>query len=395
MSPPSNASAGRRMRRAETSGGFSVLSDSGLIGRLTRKFSRPIRAGHATRPEAPIKGESVIVTLLGLLVLAVKVVAVTRFTDVAAAPADLSSVVDSSGQVLVEDHFDGEDGVITGHESYEPGTFPANGTSAAANPSPIWEGDNGHFYRVGHWGYSGRPNEWKDRYFFRMNTRSFAIGDASFSWRYRSAAFGDDGWPVEGSDAVDVWLRYQTQYNLYALQFDRTDDTIQAKRKLPAQGWKGPDELLANKGVYYTLPTDASQPVVGPGKMHVAWREVEQLLPASERQKPRFPNLAHDAKTAYDFRVTVKNLPNGNVQLRAYRAGVLVYSATDDGRSGVAANGETQGQHVDRRAFDSVPGWQPDWARPITHPGACGFRADDIQFWVADVIIREMGDVGK
>ena len=322
--------------------------------------------------------------------VAIKIVAVTSFTEVAAAPTDLANTVEGSGRVMLEDHFDAADGLITGHEFYEPGTFPANGTSRPTNPSPLWEGDNGHFYRSGQWGYSGTPNEWKDRYFFRMNTRNFAIGDAAVSWRYRSAEFGADGWPPEGADAVDVWVRYQTQYNLYAFQFDRTDNSIQVKRKVPAEGWKGPPDLVANKGVYYTLTTDASQPALGAGKLHVGWKDVEHLLPESERRKPAFPNLAHDAKTPYEFRVTVRNLDNGTVQIRGYRAGVLVYSATDDGRSGVAANGETQGQQLDRGLFESVTGWQPDWARPITRAGACGFRADDIQFWITDVVIREI-----
>src|SRR5262249_39421374 len=159
---------------------------------------------------------------------------------------------------------------------------------------------------------------------------------------------------------VDVWLRFQTQFDLYALQFDRTDDSVQAKRKIPGQDWRGPANLLANKGVYYTLPTDASQPIVGAGKFHVTWQEVASLLPAAEHRKPRFPNLAHDSTTPYDFKVTVKTLADGNVQIRAYRAGVLVFSATDDGRSGVAANGETQGQQLDRGDYESVPGWQPN-----------------------------------
>jgi len=340
--------------------------------------------------EARIRGERIIVVLLGGLVFAVKAVAVNSAGLVPAAPTDLAESAGTSRKVIVQDDFQGDDGLITGHGYYAPAEFPANGTSQTTNPSSLWEGDTGFFYRQGGWGYSGRPNEWKDRYFFRMNTRSFAIGDAAVSWRYRSANFGDDGWPVEGADAVDVWLRYQTQFNLYAFQFDRTDDGFQAKRKIPAQGWRGPAELVANKGVYYTLPTDASQPVVGAGKFRVAWKEVQSVLPASERAKPKFPDLAHDTKTPYEFKVTVKNLADGKVQIRAYRAGVLVYSATDDGRSGVAANGETQGEHLDRGLYESVPGWQPDWGRPITNPGAVGFRADDVQFWVQDFEVREL-----
>jgi hypothetical protein len=292
--------------------------------------------------------------------------------------------------VIVRDNFEGEDGLITSHEFYNSASFPSGGSSWVSNPSPIWEGDSGYFYRQGKWGFSGRPADWHDRYFFRMNTRTFEIGDASISWKYRSAHFGEDGFPTESSDAVDLWLRYQTEYDVYVFQFDRTDDGIQAKRKVPAQGWRGPANLVANKGVYYTLPTDADQPVVGAGKFLVTWESLRDVLPPSEKDKPNFPKLAHDGTTAYDFRVTVRNLVGGKVQIQAYRAGALVYSTTDDGRSAVAANGETQGAHVDRGLFDTVTGWQPHWARPITHPGASGFRADDIKFWVSGFEVRRL-----
>ncbi|MGH7896941.1 MAG: hypothetical protein ACREQQ_03260 [Candidatus Binatia bacterium] len=305
-----------------------------------------------------------------------------------AAAASAPSPTPSSN--ILEDSFTGEDGLITSHEFYSFGEFPFGGVSLPTNPSPIWEGDSGYFYRRGNWGYSGRPRDWKDRYFFRMNTRNFAIQDAAISWRYRSARFGEDGYPSERPDAVDVWLRYQTQYNLYAFQFDRTDDGFQAKRKIPAQGWSGPSDLVANKGVYYTLPTDAEQPVFGAGKFLVTWKGVRDVLSPAERSKKNFPALAHDGTTAYDFKLTVKNVPGNKVQIQAYRGGALIYSATDDGRSGIAANGETQGTHLERRYYDGVLGWQRSWGRPITRPGASGLRADDIKFWIANLVIRRL-----
>jgi hypothetical protein len=84
--------------------------------------------------------------------------------------------------------------------------------------------------------------------------------------------------------------------------------------------------------------------------------------------------------------VRVQNVGT-SVEIQAWRAGVLVYSATDDGRSGIAANGETQGLHMDRGYYNTVPGWQPSWGKPITAPGASGFRADNIQFWLKDFLV--------
>ena len=286
----------------------------------------------------------------------------------------------------MQDTLAGANGLITSYQYYASASFPNGGTSLASNPSALWEGDSGSFLRQSDWGYSGRPIDWGNKYFFRFNTRNFAIGDASISWTYRSAPFGQDGYAVEGGDAVDVWLRYQTQYDVYVFQFDRTNDCVQAKRKIPAQGWSGPSNLIANQGVYYTLPTDTEQPIFGAGAYCISSAGIANTLPAAERAKPNFPALAHDGVTPYDFRVSVKNVPAG-VQIKAWRAGVLIYSATDDGRSGVAANGETQGVHLDRGYYDSVPGWQASWGRPITAPGASGFRADNIEFWVRDFLV--------
>jgi len=292
---------------------------------------------------------------------------------------------------IVFDTFDGPDGVITSPDFYQSANYPAGGTSKSTNPSQNWEGDSGKFYRQGNWGYSGKPSEWGNRWFFRYNTRNFNIGDAAVSWQYKSAQVGEGGYPAEGSDAVDVWLRYQTQYNLYVLQFDRSNQAFIVKRKIPGEGWSGPSNLIANKGIYYSLPTDAQQPIFGAGAYQVSWNGVQSLLPSGERSKPGFPNLARDSKTIYDFKATVKNLDGGKVQIQLYRAGVLVYSATDDGKSGIAANGQTQGQHVTAGYFNSVPGWQTDWGKPITKAGASGFRSDNMQFWLNDFRVTSLG----
>ena len=102
------------------------------------------------------------------------------------------------------------------------------------------------------------PNAWSDRFFFRLNTQDTAR-DQVVSFNYKSAPFGQDGFPVEGGDAADIWLRYQTQYWLYVVQFDRVNNCIVAKRKVPTNDngqWGGSSSLISNKGVYYTLLTD-------------------------------------------------------------------------------------------------------------------------------------------
>jgi hypothetical protein len=353
--------------------------------------------GEVATIQARAQGERTILVALAIMIFALKVlvmsIPVSPLGREAERPAPARPPpAPSANAPVLSDAFEGEDGLVTSYAHYAPATFPLGGTSLPSNPSDTWEGDSGYFYREAHWGYSGRPADWKDRYFFRMNTRSFAIGDAAVAWRYRSAEFGEEGYPSEGPDAVDVWLRYQTQYNLYAFQFDRTDDGFQVKRKIPAIGWSGPANLVVNKGVYYTLPTDGEQPVVGAGKTLVLWKDVSDVLPASEREKPDFPNLAHDDVTPYDFKVTVKNVEGGKVRIQGFRSGALVYSATDDGRSGIAANGETQGMHLDRGYYRSVLGWQDSWGAPIARPGATGFRSDDLKIWIDDFAVTRLTD---
>jgi hypothetical protein len=316
--------------------------------------------------------------------------ATTSSTSSSTTSSSTTSTTIPAGASTIQDSFDGLDGVITSPLYYLSASFPGGGTSKSTNPSELWEGDSGTFHRQGAWGYSGRPIDWANKYFFRYNTRNFNVGDATIAWQYRSGAFGQDGYAVEGSDATGVWLRYQTQYNLYVWQFDRTNSCMQLKRKVPGQNWTGPANLVSNKGVYYSLPTDSAQPIFGANQYCITWEGVRSLLPASEAAKPGFPKLAHDSVTTYDFKATVKTLPNGTVQIQGYRAGVLVYSATDDGRNGLAANGETQGVHVYRGYYNSVTGWQSAWGLPITQPGATGFRADNIPFWLDNFTVQPL-----
>jgi len=282
----------------------------------------------------------------------------------------------SSGPIIVQDDFNSYTNgqIITDYTTYLSTPFPNGGTSGPGNPSSLWEADTGKFVADNGWGYSGKPNEWGDRWFFRTNTRNFDIGDATINWKYRSAPYGQDGYAVESSDAVDLWLRYQTQYNLYVLQFDRTNNAVVAKRKVPATGWTGPSNLISNKGVYYSLVTDDEQPIWGAGKQAITWGGHS------------LPNLAHDSTTIYNFKAKETNKPGGTVQIQLWRDDILIASWLDN-NDGTAANGETLGYHVSKGYYNSVPDWETWWGQPITRAGASGFRADNIKFWIDDFVV--------
>jgi len=300
--------------------------------------------------------------------------------------------------LLFRDTFTGPDGhVITDHTHYETAPYPYRGKSRLSNPSLVWEGDSGWFYWMHGWGYSGRPLDWQNPWFFRFNLRRFDLQDVAIRWSYRSADFPEDRhdskqWGV--TPAVALWVRKQSQFWTYAVKFDRIDaapeargnDRVNVQVKIPARGWKGPQWLVSNSGVYYNLPTDASQPLIGRGRLWATWNELKGALPAGESHKPGFPSLARDGDTEYQFAVRVKNLSDGRVQIQLLRSGALVYSVTDSGRSGVAMDGKTFAQHL-AAGYYQIPGWEAKWSRPITAPGSVGFRSDNLQFWLDDLTV--------
>jgi hypothetical protein len=87
---------------------------------------------------------------------------------------------------------------------------------------------------------------------WRINTTATAA-DPTVEWDFKAAS---------ANNATDVWLNYQTQYWLYVVQFDRSDNCIVAKRKIPTNTaasaeWGGVgvghSVEIANKGIYYTV----------------------------------------------------------------------------------------------------------------------------------------------
>jgi hypothetical protein len=328
----------------------------------------------------------------------------TSTTTTSTSTTSTSSTSGAPALPAVADHFDYQDGTtIADWRSYASAPFPLAGGSSASNPSSTWELDTGWLKADHGWGWTGRPLDWgtvvgdsgdgsSGRYFFRLNTRRHDVLDQDVAWTYKSAAYGTGGYPAAAADAVDVWLRYQSQYNTYIIQFDRTNGGFVARRKVPAQAWTGPSNLVVNKGVYYTLLTDTLQPVFGAGQQFISWNGVSSALPAGERSKPGYPNLAHDGTgtggTSYAFRATARTLPDRSVRLQLYRGGALVGSWTDRS-DGIAADGRSLGTHLSAGYFSSVSGWQPAWGRPIVAAGAAGFRADDIQAWFDDFSLAE------
>lgn len=304
-----------------------------------------------------------------------------KYIGLALILAMIIGAVVAQASVVMSDDFQSysSNATITNDTTYNFANFPGAGSSGLSNPSTKWEMDTGSFIAKTNsggqkWGYLPTTD------LFRLNTQATAK-DAVITWTYKSTT---------AQTAVDVWLRYQTQYWLYALQFDRSDNCLVAKRKLPtntsASGeWggvaTGHGAEIANKGVYYVLRIDADTPAHVGGACNqdgVTWTQVGGT------------NLAHDGTldggTSYDFKATITTIPAANAkcnksfdctQLQIFRGGVL-YASWTDKNDGLNFNAtRTLQQDCDAGWYTTVTGYTSDWCKPIYTTGKSGFRNDE------------------
>ena len=276
--------------------------------------------------------------------------------------------------------------------TYSFGTFPAQGSDAGATK---WQLDTGTLKaRADATGNKWGETQTSDLY--RLYTTNTAQ-EAVVQWRYKAAT---------ENNATDVWLRLQTQYQLYALQFDRGDDCLVAKRKMPtntsATGeWggvaAGRGGEIANKGVYYVLRIDSDQPAHTGGPCNqdgVRWTDLTMGT----------STITHDGTTSggttYTFKATAHTVPAGTgtctgvafdcVQIQLFRGGTLVASWTDKNNGLNSSAARTLQQDCDAGYYAGVTGYQASWCLPIYAAGLSGFRNDDVQMiWIDDFSLTE------
>lgn len=289
--------------------------------------------------------------------------------------------------LVVSDNFTSyANGATVTNSTYFNGpAFPNEGTWTG-NPSSIWEMDTGWLYEAGDYGYSGRPIDWTDKYFHRLRTIDTSVENQWVKWRYKSAGNAVDGYSgtAEAGDAVDLWLRYQTQYHLYALQIDRADNEVASiptriylKRKVPADAsFGGTSSWVRNNGVYFYIPLQGST---------TSWYQTWTGLGLSE--------LAHDSTTTYDFQVKCETTGASEVTIKLYLAGNLLVTWVDDNGAGVVApNGTTtMATCLSNGWFSSTSGYSASNYTPITQPGAVGFRSDNRKYWFTNFELYDLG----
>jgi hypothetical protein len=126
--------------------------------------------------------------------------------------------------------------------------------------SPIWELTSGSLFAKGGAGWTGKIDDG------RPDARSAkATNSATFRMRSRANAYKDvrltmdlsvlgltttATTPKQAWDGVHLWLRYQSEFGLYAVSVARRDGVVVIKKKCPG----GP----SNDGTYYTLGKQVS-----------------------------------------------------------------------------------------------------------------------------------------
>lgn len=285
--------------------------------------------------------------------------------------------------------------ILADTNCYTFANFPNAGSDDGTCNSSNWENDTGSIVAD----IDSGGNNWMRTVgdgdgLWRPNTQQTAQ-EMSITWRYKAAS---------ANNATDVWARYQTQYWLYAIQFDRSDNCIIAKRKIPtntsaSNEWGGVaagfGAAIANKGVYYTLKVDADSPAYADSRCGVDGRTWAQS---------GFSSTVHDATlnggTVYSYELTITTIaPTAPtcgksfscVQIQLFRDGVLAISWTDGNDGYNYLRTRTAQQDCDAGWFTTVTGYTADWCSPIYAAGKSGFRNDTSQVaWFDDVVMTEV-----
>lgn len=190
------------------------------------------------------------------------------------------------------------DGLITNEYAFW------NTTDSKSIQSANWQMDSGSLFAIGGMGWTGIPNDispnplstnGNDSSVFRLVTRQSNFGDVSVNFDLLNQGLNSSpSTPAVSWDGVHIFLRYQSEYNLYYASVNRRDNTVIIKKKVPG----GP----SNNGTYYELS-----------------RYVAHSVPYNTWQ---------------NITATVKNNSDGTVTISLYAEGKLISSAVDNGTIG-------------------------------------------------------------
>ena len=200
--------------------------------------------------------------------------------------------------IVLSDPLNYPDGLITNEYAFW------NPSDSASVKSPIWEMDSGSFFASGGAGWTGVPDDvspnakstnGNNSAIFRLNTKEADFGDVSVSFSVLNQGLSTSpSTPAVDWDGLHIWLRYQSEYNLYYASINRRDNTVVIKKKIPG----GP----SNGGTYYELSNYVPHAVP-----YNTWQQVT---------------------------ASVKTNSNGSVTINLYDGSTLLVTATDNGTIG-------------------------------------------------------------
>jgi hypothetical protein len=218
---------------------------------------------------------------------------------VLAALAGASGVGARAGKLLFFDNFNranGPNSLITNeYADRNPG-------DPHAVRSTTWETTSGSFFVKRGVGWTGVPDGCRpDRYsrvcndsaVFRLHTRRRDFGDVTVSLKLLNHALTTSSrTPARDIDGVHIWLRYQSETELYAVSVNRRDSSVVIKKKCAG----GP----SNGGTYYSLAKATPNEAIPFG----VWQQIA---------------------------VSIRNNADGSVTIGFARGGAVVAEATDSG----------------------------------------------------------------
>ena len=219
-----------------------------------------------------------------------------RIVGIACA-ATLVQLTAFSGQILLMETFNYTNGVIANEFAH------SNPGHTNAIRSLIWEMTSGTLFSSWGAGWTGIPDNIEpntnssngnNSSVFRLTTKKADFGDVAVSFALLNQGLSSTtSTPPVDWDGVHVFLRYQSESNLYYASVNRRDNKVVIKKKTPG----GP--APSNGGTYSNLTSEIS---------HTVPYNVWQMVTA-----------------------TVQNEQNGFVTIKLYGGNNLLVSAVDNG----------------------------------------------------------------
>ena len=163
--------------------------------------------------------------------------AIRRLAAIAAVLCLCACTPATAGADVIVDDFNGPDGLITAEGQPVPSGEP-------------WEMTSGSLFRNDGTGWSGVPDDATGSTVFRMVSVQRDFDNVDVSMRLRvDDLVTTERTPAQDYDGAHIWVRYESDRELYAVSVDRRDSTMIIKKKCPG----GTD----NGGTYYDLNDSA------------------------------------------------------------------------------------------------------------------------------------------